>query len=582
MSSLHSLPSLECAEYAQLSHFASSTGKISRQLSLPILSLRRPHGLPPLPPCPSLHGSCSHGVPFSPSCGYQHEGTSHRKLLPSRSMPAWSADYEGDYGLCAVTHSSPRKDSLGMEDSIVYRELCESIHLEVPGRDECMLSFPSVRAADRLCEGEEKSLDLSSSDARGRPMSLRMLKRRVSSKPSFVRQQVSGGVCPSLVGSQSQEGLTDSLPFDVLDSVNSAFASLVFMMESLQQHTVRLRRVLVSEADACLQVMMERVHQEVQETFLGLFQQVFACTPKLMLLTMMLLADFAVHSMGEHVALAVMPMGEPPTCAIERSVITSLLPFDVPKAAAHGFSTNGAVHHVKSSEPPFCEGGAGDGVGRDLKVGGGMDGDTTMNVFLDQAAMTSQDDTQTRMNDASDAGCPAILKTDNVEEHGILTAMWKQAVSKEVISGPLTNARHILVAPVRAPSLEADDYACYDRTDLNYQHEICRDPSNPLLLANYAQFLHVVRHDHGRAEELYKRAVRADPVDGELMGKYASFLWIAKEDVDAADEVYKTALAVDPSNAYHAGSYAHFLWNLGVDQDDLSTSSTAYHEASTS
>ncbi|MCO5592942.1 hypothetical protein L7F22_046946 [Adiantum nelumboides] len=606
MSSLRRFPSLECAEYALLS---PNTRQIPRQLSLPVLSLRKPHGLPPLPPPPrtSLHGNCRHSVPFcAPSCTFK-EGASHRRLASSRSLPTWSADYEEDSNLLAVTHTASRKDSLvDAEDSIVYRELCESIHFQIPGRNGCMLSSFSVLDTGRLCEGDEKAvMDLSLLDVRGMPMSLRMLKRaRVPSQPAqptrSKQQQVSGGKrCPSPVADSSGEGLTGSLPFDVPGSVNSAFASLVFMMESLQHQTLSLRRALMSEADARFQMIMERVHQEVQETFVWLFQKVFSCTPKLMLLTMMLLADFATHSIGEHVALAVMPIGEPPTSAFERSVDIGLFQFDLQGAAtaADGSRLNGILSRLRNShglqdncEPCFCEGGAGGCVTRVVKVGGGMDGDATVNGSVEQAAMTTQEETQTRLNDAPDVGCAAIfcqsdtgLGCGNIEEQRVLTDLWQQAVLKEVISVPLAHSGHILVAPVRAPSLEADDYVCYDRTDLNYQQELSRDPSNPLLLANYAQFLHVVRHDHTRAEELYKRAVKADPVDGELIGKYASFLWVAKDDVAAADEAYKTALAVDPSNAYHAGSYANFLWNSGADdQDDMSIPSTAYHEVSTS
>jgi hypothetical protein len=54
-----------------------------------------------------------------------------------------------------------------------------------------------------------------------------------------------------------------------------------------------------------------------------------------------------------------------------------------------------------------------------------------------------------------------------------------------------------LVAPV-AVDLEPDNYACFDRTDLEYQHAISMQDTNTLLLANYAQFLYVVRHDNNR------------------------------------------------------------------------------------
>jgi hypothetical protein len=55
----------------------------------------------------------------------------------------------------------------------------------------------------------------------------------------------------------------------------------------------------------------------------------------------------------------------------------------------------------------------------------------------------------------------------------------------------------ILVAPV-STKMEADNYLCFDRTDLEYQHAIGVEPFNPMLLANYAQFLYVVRHENSR------------------------------------------------------------------------------------
>lgn len=117
-----------------------------------------------------------------------------------------------------------------------------------------------------------------------------------------------------------------------------------------------------------------------------------------------------------------------------------------------------------------------------------------------------------------------------------------------------------LVAPV-AVDLEPDNYACFDRTDLEYQHAISMQDTNTLLLANYAQFLYVVRHDNNRAEDFFHRALQVDPSDGEILGRFASFLWLGRGNKEAAERAYKAAIASDPQNPYHAGSYAHFLWH---------------------
>lgn len=46
--------------------------------------------------------------------------------------------------------------------------------------------------------------------------------------------------------------------------------------------------------------------------------------------------------------------------------------------------------------------------------------------------------------------------------------------------------------------IEHDDYVDFDRTDLVYQMGVAKDPNNPLLLLNYAQFLYLVRRDYDR------------------------------------------------------------------------------------
>lgn len=53
------------------------------------------------------------------------------------------------------------------------------------------------------------------------------------------------------------------------------------------------------------------------------------------------------------------------------------------------------------------------------------------------------------------------------------------------------------VSPVTVKP-ESDDYEDFFKTDLSYQMGLYQDPNNPLLLANYAQFLHLVAHDNDR------------------------------------------------------------------------------------
>ncbi|KAF7846678.1 hypothetical protein BT93_L3919 [Corymbia citriodora subsp. variegata] len=59
----------------------------------------------------------------------------------------------------------------------------------------------------------------------------------------------------------------------------------------------------------------------------------------------------------------------------------------------------------------------------------------------------------------------------------------------------------------------------------NYKQMIEEDPSNPLILKSYAQFLYKVNQDLGGAKEYYSRAILADPMDSEALVMYAKLVW---------------------------------------------------------
>ncbi|TXG50156.1 hypothetical protein EZV62_026031 [Acer yangbiense] len=111
--------------------------------------------------------------------------------------------------------------------------------------------------------------------------------------------------------------------------------------------------------------------------------------------------------------------------------------------------------------------------------------------------------------------------------------------------------------------LERDDYENYLKTDLLYQMGLAEEPNNPLLLSNYARFLHLVARDYDRAEELFKRAIQVESADAEALSGYADFLWIIRKDLWGAEERYQQAMAADPNNPCHASRYASFLWTTG-------------------
>ncbi|KAL5799591.1 hypothetical protein ACOSQ4_032475 [Xanthoceras sorbifolium] len=111
--------------------------------------------------------------------------------------------------------------------------------------------------------------------------------------------------------------------------------------------------------------------------------------------------------------------------------------------------------------------------------------------------------------------------------------------------------------------LERDDYEDYFKTDLLYQMSLAEEPNNPLILANYARFLHLVARDYDRAEELFNRATKVEAPDAEALSSYAEFLWIIRKDLWGAEERFQQALAAEPNNPSHASKYASFLWTTG-------------------
>lgn len=443
-----------------------------------------------------------------------------------------------------------------LHKSVVYQDLRDSLgRFDMPARFFGTGSLSSEPRDSPDAQKPQKETNQARSlrakhSVKGRPLSLRMLKRKNS-------RVMKSEVC------QERPLMPQNNQIDNRErggSVKSALSSLLFIIKALQEHTLRLRKLLVYED---LQEVVSMVNTEMQETFLWLFQQVYCCTPKLMLLTMVLLADFTVFSMGKHVALAVTPTtsvsrfdgGASATlerASFERSIPNRFQHIDAPQSPSK-------TTEFLSSSPD--EAGGGKGVARTLNNGGEADGNE--DVYRASRAMCSEDESS-----CGDA-CLHASSMSKDQQPGGLSARenrLRKALSIDVDSQPAAlldqEVKNMFVAPISA-DLEPDNYACYDRTDLNYQHAIITDSSNPLLLANYAQFMHLVRHDDERAEKLFRRAMRADPWDGEVMGRFASFQWAAKGDRGEADKLYRAALDVDPTNSYHAGLYAHFLWSSG-------------------
>ncbi|KAI3526244.1 hypothetical protein L1887_05489 [Cichorium endivia] len=331
-------------------------------------------------------------------------------------------------------------------------------------------------------------------------------------------------------------------------SMKKAFSSMVFIIRELQSYTLQLREVLFFED---LQGILVRVQKEMNASFVWLFQQVFSHTPTLMLYVMILLANYSVHSMSNNVATASPP---PPSTVESVSTIED--------------QTTTKFDSVNPGEKTTSIGGINDGGGKSRPVTSGTDGDGKFDESIEHQSFitdgpTSSTENPTRTGEESVSG----QKTE-IEEW----QLWKSMVAEadkmqEVIgNGGLDHeTMQKFVSPVTVKINEEVDTEDYSKTELFYQTGLSKEPNNPLLLANYAQFLYLFAHDHDRAEVYFKRASEMEPKDAETLGKYASFLWRAKKDLWAAEETYLEAISVDPDNSFYTATYAFFLWTNGAD-----------------
>lgn len=107
-----------------------------------------------------------------------------------------------------------------------------------------------------------------------------------------------------------------------------------------------------------------------------------------------------------------------------------------------------------------------------------------------------------------------------------------------------------------------------NNTDMYYQTMLEANPGNPLLLGNYAKFLHEVQHDMAKAEEYYGRAILASPGDAEVLSLYAKFTWEMHNDTARAQAYFDRAVKAAPDDSFVLSSYAHFLWNSEEEEDE--------------
>ncbi|XP_011032139.1 PREDICTED: uncharacterized protein LOC105131064 [Populus euphratica] len=369
------------------------------------------------------------------------------------------------------------------------------------------------------------------------PLSLRMIKRKM----------------------QWQEGLREAGE-SAYCSVKKAFSSMVFIIRELHAYSLQMREFLFTED---LQGILARVQKEMHASFVWLFQQAFSHTPTLMMYVMILLANFTVHSMATNAALAA-----PPNSGSYAATTESVSVVETPDQKNQKFDSSSVkMFSVSSSSGKTTSiGGNNGGGGKVRPLASGTEGDGWFDqsnqirtIVPDGASQLSSLGTSREAESASEQG-------SREEELSLWNSIVEEASKMQYFPLRDESLDHEtiqrFVSPINA-KIEADDYAEYFRTDLQYQMGLSQDPNNPLLLANYAQFLNMVVHDYDRAEEYFKRAIGAEPPDAEAYSKYASFLWHVRKDLWAAEETFLEAISADPTNSYYAANYAHFLWNTG-------------------
>lgn len=337
-------------------------------------------------------------------------------------------------------------------------------------------------------------------------------------------------------------------------SVKKAFSSMVFIIQELHSYTMQMRGLLYED----LQGVLARVQKEMNASFVWLFQQVFSSTPTLMVYVMILLANYSVYSMGRNATIAA-----PPPLVSYASVV-KIQDLNPPKFDSSSIKTFSVS---PSSGKTISVGGNNGGGGKVRPVSSGTDGDE----WYDKADQfrTVIPDGASPVSSSHGTTTGAELTSEQInskEESSLWNSIVQEASKIQYKDGALDHQTiNRLISPVTV-KIEPDDHADYLRTELIYQMALREEPNNPLLLANYAQFLWLVPDDRDRAEEYFKRATEVEPADAEAYSKYANFLWRIRNDILAAEATFLGAISADPSNPYYAGTYADFLWDTGAEE----------------
>lgn len=102
--------------------------------------------------------------------------------------------------------------------------------------------------------------------------------------------------------------------------------------------------------------------------------------------------------------------------------------------------------------------------------------------------------------------------------------------------------------------------------EVYYKCVLDDDPSNAMILRNYAQFLYQCKGDLTRAEEYYSRAILADPTDADSISQYGKLIWKLHGDHERALSYMEHAANMNQTNCFVQAAYASLLWETGEDE----------------
>ncbi|XP_042428516.1 uncharacterized protein LOC122015597 [Zingiber officinale] len=100
-----------------------------------------------------------------------------------------------------------------------------------------------------------------------------------------------------------------------------------------------------------------------------------------------------------------------------------------------------------------------------------------------------------------------------------------------------------------------------EATDAYYRNLIEVNPSNSLILGNYAKFLIKFRGDMAGAQASCEQAILANPSDASVLALYADLVWQSSRDAPRAEGYFARAVQAAPHDSYIMASYAKFLWD---------------------